>query len=142
MKKKYQKRDAIKNYFPLPNEIFGLELSAGEIATYSYLMFCENRKTYQCYPSYRTIGKAIGVSKNTAGKYVSGLEEKHLIMTEPTKIIRKDGAKRNGSLLYTILPIDVAIDYYNKKKLRELEEQVEIKKAREKFEKACVEESA
>ena len=28
----YPKRDAIKNYFPLPNEIFSLGLSSGEIS--------------------------------------------------------------------------------------------------------------
>lgn len=47
-----QKRDGARNFFPLPNEIFNLGLSAGEIVVYAYLMFRENRKTYQCYPSY------------------------------------------------------------------------------------------
>ncbi|MEE1049832.1 MAG: helix-turn-helix domain-containing protein, partial [Clostridia bacterium] len=28
---RYPKRDAVKNYFPLPNEIFSLGLSGGEI---------------------------------------------------------------------------------------------------------------
>ena len=39
---------AYKNYFPLPNVIFSLGLSPGEIAVYSYLLYCEDRKTYQC----------------------------------------------------------------------------------------------
>lgn len=30
--KQYPKRDPIKNYFPLPNEIFSLGLSSGEIS--------------------------------------------------------------------------------------------------------------
>lgn len=34
---RYPTRDAVKNYFPLPNEIFMLDLSAGEIAVYAYL---------------------------------------------------------------------------------------------------------
>lgn len=34
----YPKRDPIKNYFPLPNEIFLLDLTPGELAVYSYLM--------------------------------------------------------------------------------------------------------
>ena len=50
--KQYSKRDAIKNYFPLPNEIFCLGLSTGEIAVYAYLMYCEDRKTFQCHPNY------------------------------------------------------------------------------------------
>ncbi len=32
-----------KNYFPLPNEIFSLGLSSGEIAVYAFLMYCEDR---------------------------------------------------------------------------------------------------
>ena len=54
---------AYKNYFPLPNVIFSLNLSPGEIAVYSYLLHCENRKTYQCYPSYRTIGQAVEIGR-------------------------------------------------------------------------------
>ena len=72
----YPSRSAKRNYFPLPNEIFSLGLSTGGIATYAYLMRCEDRETYQCYPSYETIGEAIGKTKNTVMKYVHGLEEK------------------------------------------------------------------
>ena len=99
----YQRRDAIKNYFPLPNEVFCLELTYGELAVYSYLMYGENRKTFKCYPSYKTIGNTIGMSKNTVRKYVKSLEDKQLISNQQTTIIKKDGHKRNGSLLYTIL---------------------------------------
>ncbi len=42
------KPDPVKNFFPLPNEIFSLELSSGELAVYSYLLYCEDRKTYRC----------------------------------------------------------------------------------------------
>ena len=49
----------------MPNEIFSLGLNSGEIAVYAYLMSCEDRKTFQCYPSYNTIGKALDMSKNT-----------------------------------------------------------------------------
>lgn len=107
--KHYPKRDAIKNYFPLPNEIFNLNLLSGEIAVYSFLMRCEDRKTFQCHPSYKTIGKALKMSQNTVRKYVSGLIDKKLITAEPTKIRSIDGRRRNGSLLYTILPIEEAV---------------------------------
>lgn len=66
----YPTRDPLRNYFPLPNEIFTLGLSAGEIAVYAYLMRCEDRKTNQCHPSYATIGKAVGMSRNTVKKHV------------------------------------------------------------------------
>ena len=45
----HTKRDPIKNYFPLPNEIFVLGLNAGEIAVYAYLLFCENRIRQRVY---------------------------------------------------------------------------------------------
>ena len=97
----WQKPDPAKNYYPVPKVICQLGLSPGEIAVYSFLLFCEDRKTYQCYPSYRTIGDAVGMSRNTVCKYVRSLEEKGLIRTERTSIVLKNGRKRNGSLLHT-----------------------------------------
>ncbi|NCB75098.1 MAG: helix-turn-helix domain-containing protein [Clostridia bacterium] len=117
---RYPKRDAIRNYFPLPNEIFSLGLCAGEISVYSYLLYREDRKTYQCHPSYKTIGRAIDASKNTVRKYVTALESKGLITTEPTNIRTKDGRKHNGSLLYTIRPIQEAINLFNERQLAQL----------------------
>ena len=58
-------RDSVKDYFPLPKEIFSLGLSAAEIAIYAYLLFCEDRQTFQCWPSYRKNGEAVGLSPNT-----------------------------------------------------------------------------
>lgn len=114
----YNSINNTKHYFTLPNEIFCIGLSSGEIAVYSYLLRCENRKTYQCYPSYKTIGQALKMSQNTVRKYVLSLEDKHLISTERTEVITKDGQKRNGTLLYTIRPIGEAIDYFHSEQLR------------------------
>ena len=105
------------NYYIVPNELMKLHLCAGEIAVYNYLLFCENRTTYQCYPGYRTIGNAIGMSKNTVKKYVAQLEEKQLIETEPTEVILRNGKHLNGHLLYTILPIDKAVEYYHQQQV-------------------------
>ena len=113
--RKYLK--SVNHYFTLPNEIFCLGLSSGEIAVYSFLLRCENRKTYQCYPSYKTIGQALKMSKNTVRKYIQSLEDKHLISTERTEVITKDGRKRNGTLLYTIRPIAEAIDCFHNEQL-------------------------
>ena len=96
MKKNLAKRDPIKNYFPLPNEIYQLGLSSGAIAVYGYLLRIEDRTTYQCHPSYATIGDAVGMSNNTVRKYVMELEERGLIRTEHTSIITQDGRKQNG----------------------------------------------
>ena len=123
--KRYPRRDAIKNYFPLPNEIFSLGLHSGEISVYAYLSRCEDRKTYQCHPSYKTIGRAVRMSGNTVRKYVSGLEEKGLIQTAPSMITTKDGRQRNGSLIYTLRPIQEAIDRYNEQQLTRAEQAAE-----------------
>ena len=129
----YQNRDAIKNYFPLPNEVFCLGLTYGELAVYCYLMYCENRKTFKCYPSYKTIGNAIGMSKNTVRKYVKSLEDNQLISTQPTTIIKKDGHKQNGSLLYTILTIDEAVNYYYEQQMIKLEGDIQQKRKQNKL---------
>ena len=103
-KQNWPKRDPIKNYFPLPNEIYDLKLSHGAIAVYSYLLRREDRKTYQCLLSYREIGESVGMCVTTVRKYVAELEERSLIRTERTTGTTKDGRKRNGRLLYHTLP--------------------------------------
>ena len=118
----YPTRDAKRNYFPLPNEIFTLDLTPGEIAVYAYLMRCEDRETYQCHPSYATIGDAVGMSRNTVKKNVDKLIEKCLIFTEPTTVTLANGMVRNGNLLYTIRPIQEAIDYRARKQMEAFEQ--------------------
>ncbi len=119
--RQWTKRDPVKNYFPLPNEIFSLGLSATAIAVYGYLLRRENRETYECLASYRMIGQAIGKSVTTVRKYVAELEERGLITTEHTSIMTKDGRKWNGCLRYHILPIQLVIERYTERQLRELE---------------------
>lgn len=74
-KNQYVPRDPIRDYFPLPNEIFSLGLTTGEIAVYAYLMYCEDRKTFQCHPSYNTIGKAVKMTTKTVAKVREVLTE-------------------------------------------------------------------
>ena len=112
MKYNRKSRSALKNYFPLPNEIFSLGLYSGEISVYAYLMYLEDRKNFQCHPSYKTIGRALKMSRNTVRKYVKGLEEKRLISTEPSSVTLKSGKKQNGNLIYTVLPIGEAVEYF------------------------------
>ena len=120
-KSSWTRRDPIKNYFPLPNEIYSLGLSAGAIAVYGFLMRIENRQTYQCTASYRTIGHATGMSVNTVRKYVAELEERGLIITERTTVTTRDGRILNGCLRYTILPIQQVVEEYHRCQLAELE---------------------
>ncbi len=118
-----QKKNPRDKFFPVPSVIFDLGLGSGEIIVYAYLMYCEDRRTYQCYPSYKTIGSAVGMSINTVRKYVQLLEKKCLIKTEWTMVKTKDGRAHNGSLKYTILPIQEAIDYYDRIQMQNLRTQ-------------------
>ncbi len=125
MYQRWPKREATKYYYLVPNEVFELGLNSHEIAVYNYLLRCEDRRTYQCHPSYRTIGKAVRLSENTVRKYVAALEEKGLIRTEPSTITTKDGRVRNGSLIYTIRPIQEALEQNYQRQFRQAEESVE-----------------
>ena len=115
-----QKFASLKNTFPFPNEIFILGLSPCELAVYSYLLCCANRKTGQCWPSYKTIGKAVGMTENTVAKYVGSLERKDLIRTEPTTVTTKAGIKRNGNLLYTVSPFQDVLEAHYQRQLERL----------------------
>ena len=113
----------LKNVFIISNYVMQLDISATALAIYFYLMYIEDRKTYQCYPSYKTIGKALKIkSKGTVAKYVRELEDKCLIYTEPTEVILKDGKKRNGNLKYTIRPIQDAIEHYHYEQMKNVNE--------------------
>ena len=119
-----QKRDPCKNFYMVPNEIMRLGLSAGEIVVYNYLIYCEDHKTYQCYPSYRKMGEALGLTRKTVMKYVRSLEDRCLITTEQTTVTLKSGKKQNGNLLYTIRPIQEAVDHFNAEQLRKAEREM------------------
>ena len=129
------KQRAVKNYFPLPNEVFAMGLRSGEIAVYGFLLRCEDRKTFQCHPSYATIGRAIGASKNSVAKYVRGLEAKGLITAERTTLERPDGSLRKGTLRYTIRPIREAVESYHARQLERAERAAAEQRLRERVEK-------
>ena len=119
------------NFFSLPNEIFLLGLSPGELAVYCYLRRCENQKTHQCWPSYKTIGEAVGMCANTVSRHVKKLEERGLIAVEPTKVTTKAGVTRNGTLQFTLLPPQNVIARHYEEKLAELELTVERQRVQE-----------
>ena len=105
----------------VPNEVYALDLDAPAIAVYCYLLSIENRRTFTCYPSYKTIGDAVKLSANTVRKYIGALVDKSLISTQPTSVFTRDGLKRNGNLLYTILPIAEAVELHNARQMKKFE---------------------
>ena len=129
------KRDNPGDFFPMPKAVFRLGLDYGEIALLAFLMYCEDRKTFTCHPSYTTIGSALGMSNNTVKKYVDSLERKGFIYTEPTMVRTRDGRAHNGSLQYTLQPIKPLEEAYFEQQLREAEARARFNQAMKKFEK-------
>ena len=118
-----------EKFFSLPDEVFHLDLGCAAISIYAFLLYRENRKTYQCTLSYKTIGQAIGASNNTVRKYVLQLEAAGLIATNRTVVLDTNGKERNGS--YTILPVQNAVELYHQRQLAALDaaaEQQRVKK--------------
>ena len=121
------------HYVTMPNEIFSLGLDASEIAVYAYLRCLENRSTYQCWPSYTTIGNAVGRAKNTVMQYVDALAEKGLIYTEPTSVLMRSSIKKNGNLRYTIRPIREAVELFHNRQIAAVERAAERQQVQRKL---------
>ena len=130
IKNTYTNRSPLGHYFLLPNEIFTLGLSPGELSVYAYLIFCEDRKTHQCWPSIGRISQYTGMSANTVVKNIRQLEDKRLINVEPTKVRTKTGEVRNGTQLFTIRPIQEAVNFKLERDLATLPEQKHARKRR------------
>ena len=75
------------------------------------------------------------MSRNTVSKYVQLLVDKELISTEPTSIYTKGNKKLNGNLLYMILPIEQAKQYFYKRQLENLDRTIAEDKQRKRIEK-------
>ena len=115
----------VKNCFPVPNELLDFDLSAGAVAVYIYLLRHANRKTNQCHPSEATIAKKLHLSRNTVAKHVRLLEERGLIVTERTSITTRRGIKKNGNLLYTLIPMHEVMERFSERQLTALDSAAE-----------------
>lgn len=120
MKQTWLTGEVFNAVFPLPNEVFQLGLKAGDLLVYIYLQYQKGVRSGQCWPSYATIGAAVGMSRKTVQKHIWALVDKGLIQTEDTTIRRKNGAVYNGSLLYTLKPIKQVLKEHEKEMLDEL----------------------
>ena len=123
----------VRNCFPVPNILLDMNLPANAVAVYLYLLRNADRKTNQCHPSEGTIAKRLHLSRNTVAKHVRLLEERGLIVTEHTKIITKNGIKKNGSLLYTIIPLQKVMEQHYEQQFNALERTTERRKVQAKL---------
>ena len=130
--------EKVRNCFPVPNELLDFDLPAGAVAVYLYLLRHANRKTNRCHPSEATITKKLHLSRNTVAKHVRLLEERGLIRTERTSIITQDGRKQNGSLLYTILPIQFSIDQFYQRQMDAVDRAKERQRVARRMEQTSV----
>ncbi len=128
---------AVGKFFSLPNEVFLLALPPSTFLVYAYLLYCEDRRTHQCHPSYRTIAGATGLSLNTVAKSVGILAEWDLITVERSCWFNEVGMKRNGNNVYTILSIEKAVDHYHEQQLHRLELDVERQRAQARLSRLC-----
>ena len=127
--------DDSKKFFTLPNEIFLLNLPPSAFMVYAYLLLIEDRKTHTCHPSYNTIAAATGISKNTTMKSINTLLEMGLIAVEPSSYFDKCGMKWTGNNLYTILPMQIAVDRFHQRQLYQLELDAERRRVRKRQER-------
>lgn len=110
-------------FFTMPDEVFYLGLGHGAITVYDYLLCCEDRRTHQCHPSYNTISSTVGLAVNTVMKHINKLADRQFISVERTTYMDANGMKWNGNNLYTILPIQQAVDAFYQRQLDRLEQE-------------------
>ena len=127
-----------KNCFPVPNELLQLNLPAGAVAVYIYLLCHADRRANRCHPSEATMAKVLHLSRNTVAKHVRLLEEYGLIITERTQVQMKNGIRKNGNLRYTIVPMYDVLEQRYQRQMAELErQQVQQKLAAQVAEAPC-----
>lgn len=112
--------------FSLPNEVFQLGLKSGELLVYIYLQYQKGARNDQCWPSYATIGAAVGMSRKTVQKHIGALINKGLVQAEYTSVFIH-GQKVNGNLLYTLKPVEQVLRAREKAQLDKLK-QAEIQR--------------
>ena len=115
----------VRNCFPVPNELLELGLPANAVAVYLCLLRHADRRTGQCHPSEQTIARKLHLSRNTVAKQVKLLEERGLIVTERTTVMTKRGERKNGTLLYTVVPAHEVVQEYYQQQLHALDQAAE-----------------
>ena len=87
-----------KNYFKVPNSIFGAGLTKYELLVLIYLLRCQNDKQIT-FPGYDNIAKYCTISRSKARKIVNGLIEKDIIR----KQTGSQSYRKNHSNSYVIV---------------------------------------
>ena len=118
---KWLTREMFKAVFALPNDVFRLGLKSGELLVYIYLQYQKGMHSDQCWPSYATIGEAVGMSRKTVQKHIGALIDKGLVRADYTSVF-VHGKKVNGNLLYTVKPVEQVFREREKAQLDKLKQ--------------------
>jgi hypothetical protein len=97
-----------ERFFMVPNDVidyYGKALGAYGMTIYMVLKRHEGWKTKKCYPTFKTIRKLTGFSRDTIIDYLKLLESLKLISISK----RKNASNGNMPNLYTILPPQVPV---------------------------------
>ena len=113
--------EMFKAVFFLSNDVFRLDLKSGNLLVYIYLQYQKGTHSDQCWPSYATIGVAVGMSRKTVQKHIGALIDKGLVRADYTSVF-VHGQKVNGNLLYTIKPVEQVLREREKAQLDKLKQ--------------------
>ena len=88
-------------YYQMPHRIFQFGLTPIQFIVYSYLVSCTGQNAV-CWPSYKTIAGACGISRNAAIQAIDALIQKRLIDKIPTTRRNAHGCTRTSNNEYLI----------------------------------------
>ena len=106
MKRAALNRRCILRTFPLPHEVFQLDIKKDVLLVYLSLVRCLSSAKYPGRITYASISHAVNLSERTVRKHMRLLEEKGYIQIE----------EQNGSLICSLCPIRGKVRNPEKKK--------------------------
>ena len=115
----YKERHLVECFFQKLK--FRLGLKSGELLVYIYFQYHKGAHSDQCWPSYSTIGAAVGMSRKTVQKHIGALIGKGLVRAEYTSVF-VHGQKVNGNLLYTLKSVEQVLREREKAQLDKLKQ--------------------
>jgi len=89
-----------KNFYMMPNNVFGLGLDPFEFMILSYLVRRMNGES-ECWPSSKTMSKDLGISVSTLEDRIAKLEKRKLI-----SIRKSNGSGKHRNNVYTLWSLE------------------------------------
>lgn len=96
--KKWEK--PTKNFYMMPNDVFKLGLNPYEFMILSYLVRRMNSDS-ECWPSFKTMSKDLGISISTLKDRIAKLEKRKLI-----SVRKYTGSRKHRNNVYTIYSLE------------------------------------